>query len=267
MSARFDLDQYDAFIVDVDGVLTRGPQVIPGAEAGWAALQTHAEVVLLTNNSTRSRKGLADHLLHLGIPVKADRVFASSRLAAEYLIGLGGPVSAWIVGEAGLREEFSTAGHHLAQKPEDAQWLIAGMDRKLDYSKLHDALRALLAGAKLLATNEDATYPTPSGLVPGAGAIVGALRGMGFTPETTIGKPSPHAFRLVMESLGLAPERVLVVGDRLDTDIAGAHAAGLDSVLVLTGVSRLEEVVHADARPRWISDSLEQVSCGEARSA
>jgi phosphoglycolate/pyridoxal phosphate phosphatase family enzyme len=256
------LARYDAFLVDVDGVLTRGRDALPGAVEAFAALQARGRALVLTNNSTRSRRELAEHLETLGFAVSPDDVLGSAFLAARYLARHYGPVDVWILGEDGVRDEMLLSGHRLAARPEDATWVVAGMDRDVTYAKLAQALRALVGGARVLATNEDATFPTADGLVPGAGAIVGALRGMGFAPQHVVGKPSPAAFEVALEVLGLPANRVLMIGDRLDTDIAGAQAAGLDSALVLSGVDSLDNIVQSSVRPTWVAASFADLCAG-----
>ncbi|MDD5264847.1 MAG: HAD-IIA family hydrolase [Candidatus Bipolaricaulis sp.] len=251
---------YEAFLVDVDGVLTRGSQPLAGAVEGLKALQARGRVVLLTNNSTRSRGQLSTHLTALGFPVSAADVFATSYLAARYLRDVCGSARVWVLGEDGLRTELAEAGHRLAERPTDADWVVVGMDRGFDYARLSLTLQALLSGARLLVTNEDATFPTTEGLVPGAGAIAGALRGMGYSPNAVIGKPSALAFAIALQELGTPKERVLVIGDRLETDIAGGCAAGMDTVLVLSGVSRESDLADSSVRPTWVAADLGSVA-------
>lgn len=251
---------YEAFLVDVDGVLTRGSQPLPRAVEGLKALQARGRVVLLTNNSTRSRSQLSGHLTSLGFPVSAVDIFATSYLAARYLHDVSDAARVWVLGEEGLRTELAAAGHCLVERPTDADWVVVGMDRGFDYARLSSALQALLAGARLLVTNEDATFPTTDGLVPGAGAIVGALRGMGYAPDALIGKPSSLAFTIALDELGVPKERVLVIGDRLETDIAGGCAAGMDTALVLSGVSRESDLASSTVRPTWVADDLGSVA-------
>ena len=250
------LARYGAFLVDVDGVLTRGNDALPGATAAFTALRTWGRALVLTNNSTRSRSELAEHLGGLGFAVSPDDILGSAFLAARYLARHYGPIDVWVLGEDGVRDEMSLVGHRLAARPEDATWVVVGMDRGVTYDKLTQALRALAGGARILATNEDATFPTADGLVPGAGAIVGALRGMGFAVEHVVGKPSPAAFEFALDVLGLPANRVLMIGDRLDTDIAGAQAAGLDSALVLSGVDSLRDIARSGVHPTWIAASF-----------
>jgi HAD superfamily hydrolase (TIGR01450 family) len=261
------LGRYGAFLVDVDGVLTRGNDALPEAVEAFAALQARGRVLVLTNNSTRSRGELAEHLGRLGFAVSPDDILGSAFLAARYLARHYGPVDVWVLGEDGVRDEMLLSGHRLATRPEDATWVVAGMDRDVTYDKFAQALRALVGGAKILATNEDATFPTADGLVPGAGAIVGALRGMGFAAEHVVGKPSPVAFEVALDLLGLPANRVLMIGDRLDTDIAGAQAAGLDSALVLSGVDSLDDIARGSVHPTWIAASFADLCAGKVESS
>ncbi|MDD5219516.1 MAG: HAD-IIA family hydrolase [Candidatus Bipolaricaulis sp.] len=256
---------YQAFLVDIDGVLTCGSSALPGAVDALRVIQTQGRVVLLTNNSTRSQREVAQYLSLLTLEVAAEDVLPTSTLAARYLRERAGATTVWVVGEAGLRDELIIAGHELADRPDRAEWLVVGMDRRLDYEKLRLALQALLGGARLLATNEDATYPTGGGLVPGAGAVVGALRGMGYAPEAVVGKPSRLAFEVALAQLALPAERVLMIGDRLDTDIVGARAAGLDSALVLSGVSAAGDLARTHVRPTWVAASLADLCAGRAQ--
>ncbi len=246
------LERYRGFLLDIDGVLVRGGQALPGAAEALAGLRAHGPVLLLTNNSSQSRAGTAERLRRAGIPAETEEVLPSSYMAARFLRSRWGPVRFWYIGEGGIPEEMRAAGHILVP-PEQAEWIVVGIDRDLTYAKLAQALQALLRGARLLATNEDPTFPTPDGLVPGAGAVVGALRGMGFPPEVVVGKPSPIVFQVALEVLGLAPGKVLMIGDRLDTDVAGAQALGMDTALVLSGVTQKDDLGRAGVRPTYVA--------------
>ena len=247
---------YDVFLLDVDGVLVRDSEPISGAAAALAALNEAGRVLLLTNNSTRSREQHAEQLVRLGFTVRADQILPASYLAAEYMRDVHGAASVWVIGEDGLHNELVVAGHRLADRPEEAEVLVVGMDRRITYDVLADGLIALKRGALFIATNEDETFPTPDGVQPGAGAMVGALRGMGFSPSAVIGKPSPIAFRMALRGLEVAKERVVVIGDRLETDIQGGHDAGLDTALVLSGISSCEDIDGFEIHPTWIADDF-----------
>lgn len=259
------LSSYRAFLLDVDGVLVRGSEPIPGAAAGFAALGREGKVLILTNNSTRSRAEHARRLTSKGFPVGPEQIIASNYIAARHLADAHGPVTVWPLGEAGLREELELAGHRIADRPEDASWVVAGMDRQLTYETLNQALQALVHGAGLLATNQDGTYPTPGALHPGAGAIVGALTGMGYPPDFVAGKPSPWGYRIAQDQLDVPSHKILMIGDRLGTDIAGAVTAGIDSALVLTGISSAAQIEAEGIVPTWVAESLEDLALGRMR--
>ncbi len=246
---------FKAFLVDVDGVLVKGGEPIPGAREALSELKRLGAVVILTNNSTRSRARTAELLQSLHFPVAPEEVVTSSYIAARWLLDRAGPSRVWTIGEEGLSEELQLAGHTLVP-PQEAEWIVVGMDRSLTYAKLADALRALLSGARLLATNRDGTFPTPQGLLPGAGAVVGAIEGMGFSPEAVVGKPSPVAFEIALRVAGAAPGEALMIGDRWETDIHGAKQAGLATALVLSGVSSPAELPRYDPPPDFVAEDI-----------
>ncbi len=246
---------FKTFIVDVDGVLVKGGEPLPGAREALFRLKELGRVVILTNNSTRSRASTAAALRDLGFPISPDEVVTSSYIAARWLSERTGSCRVFVIGEEGLHEELELAGHAVVP-PEDAEWVVAGMDRKLTYGKLADALRALLSGARFLATNRDGTFPTPEGLLPGAGAVVGAIEGMGFPPEAVVGKPSPTAFETALEVAGASPGEALMIGDRWETDIRGAKGAGLSTALVLSGVTSGEDLPRLDPGPDIVAEDI-----------
>ena len=169
-------------------MLVHDTEPIGGAVEALRRLADANPLRLLTNNSTRTREDHAERLARVGFDVPADWILPTSYLAARWLRQHVGKISVWVLGEAGLRSELIEAGHSLAEQPEQADAVVVGMDRTVDYDRLASAYRALEAGARFIATNEDGTYPVPGGFLPGAGAMVGALRGMGFAPEVVIGK-------------------------------------------------------------------------------
>lgn len=230
-------------------------------------LKRLGKVVILTNNSTRSRARTAELLQTLDFPVSPEEVVTSSYIAARWLLEKVGPSRVWIIGEDGLAEELRLAGHALVS-PQEAEWIVVGMDRGLTYEKLTAALRALLSGARLLATNRDGTFPTPEGLLPGAGAVVGAIEGMGFSPEAVVGKPSQSAFETALRVAGATAKETLMIGDRWETDIHGAKEAGLATALVLSGVTSPEELSRFNPPPDFVAQDiwgLTELLVGRAR--
>ncbi len=262
----WNLSTYDAFFIDVDGVLVNDSQPIEGAAEAFRALQSVGQVVILTNNSTRSRQQHAERLSSLGFSVQPSEVISSSFVVAETLRELVGSITVWPIGEGGLTDELLLSGHRIASKPEQAQWVAAGMDRAIDYAKLADGLRALNAGARFAATNLDGTYPTPEGQMPGAGAIVGALRGMGFEPDVSVGKPDRSSYDMAIDMTKVARNRVLMIGDRLETDILGGTQSDLDTLLVLTGISQEPDIEISGIRPTWVAESLAAILSGDVSS-
>jgi len=258
------LRNYVAFVLDIDGVLVREREPIEGSVGAVHELNRIGQVVLLTNNSTRSRTSVAERLVSLGFPVEADQVVTSAYVAARWLAEQHGPQPVWPVGEEGLLHELAAAGHSLAN-PEAAHWVVAGMDRKLTYTKLVDTLSVLLTGARFLATNQDATFPTPQGQLPGAGAVVGAIAGMGFPPEQVVGKPAKVAFSGALQLTGAEPSQALMIGDRLETDIAGALATGMDAALVLSGVTTPHRLDASETRPTFVAEGLASLVEGRVR--
>ncbi|MCR4403960.1 MAG: HAD-IIA family hydrolase [Candidatus Acetothermia bacterium] len=253
---RPELGRYRAFLVDLDGVLIRGGQPLPGAVEALQRLRELGRVIVFSNNSTRSRRAFAARLQREGFAVAPEEVVNSAYILGRRLLELSGPSKVFMIGEEGLKEELELAGHRLVG-PEEANFLVTGMDRELSYEKLLLALRALRRGARFFAANADPTYPTPEGEVPGAGAVVGAIQGMGFPPEEVVGKPAEVAFRVALEAAGVKdPRDCLVIGDRLETDVLGARRAGLESALVLTGVTSPDELEESPIRPTYVAESL-----------
>jgi 4-nitrophenyl phosphatase len=243
-------------LIDLDGVLYRGQTPIPDASrfVSWAR-ESGIKFRLVTNNSTLGPEEYARKLDAMGIPVTTSEVFTSAQATAAYLQGIRPfPARAYVIGETGLIGALESAG--IASVKEHADCVVVGLDRTLTYDKLADAALAIRAGARFVASNADRTLPTERGLVPGAGSIVAALTAATGAEAVTVGKPKPLMFRMAMESLGAAAEEVAVVGDRLDTDIEGAAAAGLHSILVLTGVSTRQDVESSPVKPDAVCETL-----------
>lgn len=255
-ASKMNRQRYRAFLVDLDGVLVRGSEPLPGAPEALRALQGRGRVIVFSNNSTRSRRAFAERLRAIGFPVRPEEIVNSAFVVAQYLRERSGPARVYPIGEAGLREELEAAGHVIVP-PEEAEYVVVGLDRGFRYEQLAEALRALLKGAAFIAANADPVFPTARGLIPGAGALVGAIEGMGYPPQEVVGKPSPIAFRVALKAAGVEkPSQCLMIGDRLDTDIKGARRAGMDSALMLTGVTRPEDLEESEIKPTFVAESL-----------
>ena len=246
-------DRYEAFLLDLDGVLYRGDEALPGAAGALAELRARGRrIAFLTNNSARTPEGVAEKLTSVGIPASPDEVVTSALVTAERI--RGAVASAYVIGEAGLRAALAEAGIEvLGGEPERADAVVIGWDRSVDYDRLRVAAVLVGAGARLVATNTDASYPAPGGQEwPGAGAIVAAVETATGMRAESFGKPAPALFEAAMERV--ATRRALVVGDRLETDVAGAVAAGLDAALVLTGAATIASLAEHDALPVAVLD-------------
>jgi 4-nitrophenyl phosphatase len=233
----FDLTTIRALIVDMDGVLWRGPQPIGDLPAIFSrAGQRGWRIVLATNNATRSAAQYLERLAGLGVSLEPWQIVNSSLAAAHYLQQRhpqGGPV--YIIGEEGLVSTLAEHGFYAAEQ--NVLAVIAGMDRQLTYEKLRCATLLIRSGAPFIGTNPDRSFPTPEGQVPGAGAILAALEAATDVAPVIIGKPAPGLYQVALERLGVPPAHTLVVGDRLETDIAGGQALGCRTALVLSGVT------------------------------
>ncbi|WP_415364588.1 HAD-IIA family hydrolase [Saccharothrix sp. BKS2] len=237
------LDRYDALLLDLDGTVYRGREVVPGAvEAVAAARERGVGIRFVTNNASRSPSDVAGHLVELGFGAALEEVSTSAQAGAAMLIDLVPPgTRVLVLGTAALAEEIRSRGFEPVERADGAGAVVQGLSQELGWRELAEACVAIRAGARWIACNVDATLPTERGLLPGNGALVAALRTATGVEPLVAGKPATPLLEQAAKSLGAL--RPLVVGDRLDTDIAGAVNAGMDSLLVLTGVSTEEEAL------------------------
>ena len=256
---------YKAVVFDLDGVLYTGGELCPGAAEGVAAVREDGLAVLfMTNNASRTPDQVAEHLSSLGIAARRDEVLNSSQVGAAHLaqlrddpqssappaepvvLAVGGPGVAAALQEEGLR--CIPAAEVPEEGPAHPFWaVLQGYGPQMKVHDLHEVAYALHGGAIWVATNADSTLPTSRGLAPGNGALLAAVtHGTGQHPEV-VGKPFPRSYGIALDRLGLGADEVIAVGDRLDTDIEGARAAGLSSALVLTGVHGRSDVDAASA--------------------
>ncbi|MBP2367359.1 HAD hydrolase-like protein [Pseudonocardia parietis] len=250
------LSRHDVLLADLDGTLYRGADVIPGAvEAVRGAAERGVPTVYVTNNASRRPSEVAAHLAELGFPADIADVRTSSQAASAMLaeqVPAGAPV--FVVGTDALADEILTRGLTLADSADTAVAVVQGHSPDTGWRRLADAVVAIRSGALWIATNVDATLPTERGPLPGNGSMVQVVRTASGAEPQVAGKP---AARLLREAQGDAV-RPLVVGDRLDTDIEGAHAVGAPSLMVLTGASGAAELLVArpELRPTYIGADL-----------
>lgn len=246
------IGRYAGVVFDLDGVIYLASSPIPGAAETVAAVRaTGCGIAFVTNNAARAPEEVADKLAGMGIPTGPDEIVTSSQAAAR-LIEPG--TRCLVVGTDGLRTVLARRGCVEVDEPGDAEAVVIGFTQDLVWDDLRRATLALRRGARYVGTNGDVAFPSPEGLVPGNGAALAAISAAsGRTPEIA-GKPYPALFEVVAERLPRG--RLLMVGDRPDTDIAGAQAVGWDTALVLTGVTSAEEAAALDPVPTYVLDSV-----------
>ena len=249
------------YIFDLDGVIYRGERLLPGVKETLSKLRKRGDQVsFLTNNSTLSRFGFQKKLTQMGIEVNLEDLFPSSYLAAIYLghKTKRKNTKVLVFGEEGLFEELSQAGIELTSTPKDADYLVVGMDRKLNFEKLKLAYEAILNGAKFVAANKDVTYPTEKGTIPAAGAIVKALEVSTNKRALLLGKPRLFGLKTVMKSKGYASADTILVGDRLETDILAGKRLKIATVLVLSGITlkKMLQKTPPSLKPDYVIQSL-----------
>lgn len=244
------LGRHDVLLADLDGTLYRGREVVPGAvEAVTAAAGRGVRTVYITNNASRRPADVAEHLAELGFPARVDDVVASSQAAAAMLAAqLPAGAAVFVVGTDALAAEVTAVGLSVAEAAGDAVAVVQGHSPDTGWRLLAEATVALRAGALWVACNLDPTLPTERGPLPGNGSMVAALRTATGREPQVAGKPAPGLLTDAVRRTGAAA--ALMVGDRLDTDVEGGRAAGLATLLVLTGVSDPAEVLAAPPRQR-----------------
>lgn len=248
-----------ALILDMDGVLWRGNEAIGDLPSIFDRIkQIGWKVIFATNNGSRTIGQYVELLDRFGVKAEPWQVISSATATIDYLCKQfphGGPV--YIIGEQGIKEACDEHGFY--QSEAGALAVIVGIDRSLTYEKLRFATLLIRSGVPFIGTNPDRTFPTPQGLVPGAGSILAAITASTDIAPVIIGKPEPKIYQIALERLKIPAERVLVVGDRPETDIAGAQSIGCRTALVLSGVTTAEQANAWHPAPDIIANDLESL--------
>jgi HAD superfamily hydrolase (TIGR01450 family) len=224
-------ERFDAFLFDLDGVVYLGDELLPGSEEALARLrEAGKEVRFLTNDPRPTRAQVRRRLAGMGVEVGADEMITSGWATAGYLLQ-NGVESAYVIGSRGLASEISMVGVEVVDKG-PCEAVVVGSDEHVSYSHIRQASRYIFEGARFVATNADGSFPSPKGPLPGTGAIVEAVRVTTDEKPIVIGKPFPPMYDTALKGLSTARERTVMVGDTLESDIAGANSAGISGVLV-----------------------------------
>jgi HAD superfamily hydrolase (TIGR01450 family) len=267
-------DRFDGFLIDLDGVVWIGREPVPGSvETLQALLDAGKRIVFVTNNPGRLPQAYVERLQRLGIDIGSEQIVtagtAVARLAGEAAAAAGGNGSAFVLGDTPLKEMVAATGARLleGEEAERAAVVVVSGHRGFDYGELRTAKFALDHGARLFATSHDPTMPFPGGELPGTGAVLAAVEVASGKQATIAGKPERHLFEMAIESIrgsfqtdGVRKEprdgRLAMVGDRISSDIDGGRAAGLETVLVLSGTTSREQAEAADPAPDHVLDDL-----------
>lgn len=236
------LKAYDNVLLDLDGVVWVGHAAVPGAAEAISEVRSAGKrLVFLTNNSRRSPEDYVRQLWSFGIKASLEEMVTAGA-AIQHLLAGREPGRVYVIGSPAIFRHVSEAGHRIVNgslPATEAQLVVVAGHDDFDYGELRDGTQALLAGAEMIAVDRDPTFPVDDELWPGTGAIVAALEFASGRQATIVGKPEPQIFHTAIDRLDGG--RTLMVGDRLDSDLAGAAAAGLDAAIVLSGVSSREQ--------------------------
>jgi len=243
------------YLIDMDGVLYRGHELIPGADAFIHELRTREiPFRLLTNNSQRARRDIATKLDRLGIEVEEEHVFTSAMATARFLALQKPGGTAFVIGEGGLHTALHSNGYSVVDH--DPDYVVVGEGRTFNLELVESAVRMIHRGAKLIATNLDPNCPTETGIRPGCGAFVALLETATGVKAFSAGKPSPIMMRAARKEIGMTTDQTIMIGDTMETDILGGVQLGYHTILVLSGGTKRDDLPRYTYCPEVVVESL-----------
>lgn len=246
------------YLIDMDGVLVTGKNIIPGADSFIARLEERgARYLVLTNNPLRTPRDLSYRLGLTGLTIPPERVFTSALATARFLHTQRPNGTAYVIGESGLTDAIHSVGYVITDQHPD--YVVLGETDTYNFAVITKALQLIQAGSRFIATNPDPSGPTEHGIVPACGAMAALLREASGKSPFFIGKPNPLMMRMALNYLGVHSEDTIMVGDRMDTDIVAGVESGMGTILVLTGVTRREDVDQYPYRPTQIVESVADI--------
>jgi NagD protein len=244
-----------SWLMDMDGVLVHEEQAIPGADRFIATLREKSiPFLVLTNNSIYTRRDLAARLRASGLDIPEQSIWTSALATAGFLRDQRPGGSAFVIGEAGLTTALHQEGYTLTER--DPDYVVLGETRTYSFERITQAIRLIENGARFIATNPDATGPSPDGSLPATGAVAALITRATQREPYYVGKPNPLMMRSALNAIDAHSETTAMIGDRMDTDVVSGLEAGLETVLVLTGVSTRESAELFPFRPSRILDSV-----------
>ena len=246
------------FLIDMDGVIYAGGQLIPGAvDFIGGLLDQDRPFMFLTNNSQRTRRDIMTRLNRLSISVSEKHIFTCADATATYLARQKPGGTAYVIGEGGLLTALHEQGFSVVDK--DPDFVVIGECRTFNAEMMEAALNLLIGGAKFIATNLDQNCPTSDGMRPGCGALVSMLERASGKKAFSVGKPSPVMMRGARKELSLDAKRTVMIGDTMSTDILGGHQLGYYTILVLSGTTRSEDLATYSYRPDMVVGSIADI--------
>jgi len=246
------------FIIDMDGVLITGSQIIPGADKFIARLEELGrEYLVLTNNPMYTPRDLAHRLQSIGLEIPSRRIFTSAMATANFLHSQRPNGTAFVIGEAGLTQAIHEIGYVITDINPD--YVVLGETAAYNYANITKAIRLIVAGARFIATNPDVSGPTEAGIVPGCGAMAALIENATGKAPFYVGKPNPFIMRAALNYLDVHSEDTVMIGDRMDTDVVAGVQSGMQTILVLSGITEREDVERYPYRPTWVVPSVAEI--------
>lgn len=252
------MDGIKHYLTDMDGVIVQGRALLPGAVEFVRRLRAREiPFLILTNNSQYTQRDLQMRLSYMGLDVPPQAIFTSALATAQFLHDQRPKGRAFVIGESGLTTALHDIGYILTdQEPE---YVVLGETTMYSFQRITQAIRFVNAGARLIATNPDVMGPGEGGVVPATGAVAALISAATGIKPYFVGKPNPLMMRTALRTLGAHSEDSVMIGDRMDTDIVAGIESGLRTILVLSGVTRREQVERFPYRPSWIRESIADV--------
>jgi glycerol-1-phosphatase len=254
------LEPYDIFLLDLDGCVWVGDEPTSGAVEAVSALRAAGRrLAFVTNDARHGEDDFVRKLWGLGFRAAREEIVSAGG-ALQHVLNESGHATAFVVGSDAVHRHVSDAGLRIlnhSDLADRAEVVVVSGHERFDFAELRGAVQAAMRGAPVWCTSRDATFPMPDGPWPATGSVVAAVEAASGVTAQSVGKPEPQLFRTALDRLG--GERALVVGDRLDADIAGARAAGLDAAVVLTGATSADMARNADPAPTFVAASLAEL--------
>ncbi len=250
------------YLIDMDGVLVKGKELIPGADGFIERLKANEnKFLILTNNPLYTQRDLEHRLKTSGLNVPADNIFTSAIATAKFLQNQRPNGTAFVIGETGLTQALHDVGY--VQTDTHPDYVVLGEVNTYNFEIVTKAIRLINDGALFIATNPDTTGPLESGIVPATGAMAALIEKATGKAPFFVGKPNPLMMRSALRYLGVHSENTVMVGDRMDTDVVAGVMSGLETILVLSGVSTREDVERYPYRPGKIVNSVADIDVTE----